>query len=104
MPPPIPSEAQPESVHCIDGPLNIYSVTHEHLRLLDYIENTDTLRIDLSGVSECDAAGLQLLCSLYNSAKLLQRNLQFINYPDELRSIAQLAGLPEQLLTTTASP
>jgi len=46
-----------------EGAISIYETASLREELLSYLEENNELILDLSGVSECDTAGIQLLCS-----------------------------------------
>lgn len=52
----------------IDGEFNIYTVADWRTRLLEVLAGGDDVHLDLSGVSEIDSAGLQLLIAARNQA------------------------------------
>lgn len=52
----------------IDGEFNIYTVADWRVRLLEVLAPGGDVHLDLSGVSEIDSAGLQLLIAAHNQA------------------------------------
>lgn len=52
----------------IDGPLTIYQVGEIQERMIAALENNNGIELDLQNITECDMAGVQLLCSLKKSA------------------------------------
>jgi ABC-type transporter Mla MlaB component len=58
------------------------------------LEQSATVEVDLSGVEDCDAAGLQLLCSLHRTAAELGRKLELQSPAPAVESAANLIGLP----------
>lgn len=53
----------------VAGPFTIYEATRYHGELLSCFENKRGVEVDLSEVSDCDAAGIQLLISAGKTAK-----------------------------------
>lgn len=90
-----PKEAGCPVVHRIEGPLTIYTVAEEHRRLLGLFPSGAPLRLDLDSLTECDGAGLQLLCSLQRSADKAARPLAWGRLPACVLQSARLAGLPD---------
>lgn len=52
----------------IGGPANISTVGAVHRQLVAAFQQADRVTIDLSGLTEIDAAGLQLFCSSHRSS------------------------------------
>ncbi len=90
-----PKEAGSPVVHRIEGPLTIYTVAEEHRRLLALFPSGAALRLELEAVTECDGAGLQLLCSLQRSAAKAGRTVSWGLLPACVLHSARLAGLPD---------
>jgi ABC-type transporter Mla MlaB component len=44
-------------------------------------------RIDLTGMTECDGAGLQMLLSLARAAKIAETHLELLNVPNEINAM-----------------
>lgn len=47
----------------LDSSLTIYAVDELKRKLISLLKDYDLLELDVQDVSECDTAGLQLLCS-----------------------------------------
>ena len=56
----------------IEGPLSIYEVSKLKDELISCLETLDEIVLDLSGVTDCDIAGVQLLCAVRKTVD--QRN------------------------------
>jgi anti-sigma B factor antagonist len=69
----------------IDGEVTIYSVAEVKAGLAALLPAPGTLEIDLSGVTEMDTAGLQLLLM---AKRLDGPNVRFVNHSDAV--LAQL--------------
>lgn len=65
------------AVIAVAGPLTLFTVRSERERLLSVLRKHKSLVIKLSQVSECDTAGVQLLCSCVKSAKSSGVDLRF---------------------------
>ncbi|WP_295402369.1 STAS domain-containing protein [uncultured Thiocystis sp.] len=55
------TKSAPDSVLALEGELTIYTVTQTLARLRDSLKEHGSCELDLSGVTEIDSAGLQLL-------------------------------------------
>jgi phospholipid transport system transporter-binding protein len=70
---------------------NAVALREEGLRL--FTENETTL--DLSGVTEVDSTAVSLLFEWRRAALAAQRNIRYVNLPDNLKSLAELYGVSE---------
>lgn len=59
----------------IDNEMTIYTALEQKNALSQYLNNHKEIQLELSGVTEIDSAGLQLLLFLKQEAE--QRNIQF---------------------------
>lgn len=81
--------------HCclaIDGELTIYSVAELKAGFAGLAPSCAEIEIDLSGVTDIDTAGLQLMLM---AKRIEGRNVRFINHSEvvlELLEISNLAG------------
>jgi phospholipid transport system transporter-binding protein len=81
----------------LDGPLtleNIVAVLEAAKRALPPVPQ---LTIDLAGVTEVDSSAVSLLLEWRRAALREKRKLEFVNLPDNLKSLAQLYGVSELL-------
>ena len=60
----------------IEGPLSIYEVTTLKDELISCLETFDEIVIDLSGVTDCDIAGVQLLCAVRKTVDKRNQNIR----------------------------
>jgi phospholipid transport system transporter-binding protein len=60
-------------------------------------ENSPDLQLDLSGVTRSDSSGVAMLVGWLRQARERQRELKFINTPDQMTAIIRVSGL-EQVL------
>ncbi len=61
----------------LQGPLTIEHIQNTHTAIQEALSGSDTIRLDLSGVTRLDVTGLQLLCALNRTldAKSVQLNV-----------------------------
>ena len=73
---------------CITGELTIYQVAAIKQQLAQALEQShhdlEPVQIDLSGVTECDGAGLQLLLATANSMVGTETHLSLCQVPESL--------------------
>lgn len=75
----------------IDGTLTIYDAIAGKQSLLDALSAVNQLEIDLSGVTEIDTAGVQLLVMLKRTAASAEKNVQLVAHsPASLDVLDQL--------------
>ncbi|MFI3187279.1 MAG: STAS domain-containing protein [Methylococcaceae bacterium] len=77
----------------IDGELTIYTATELKEKLLAGLLLTEELELDLSGVCEVDAAGLQLLVMIKQEAVVLGKVLHFTAHSPVVVELLDLSGL-----------
>lgn len=77
----------------IDGELTVYEAAEFRDALLESIISADTLQIDLSGVSECDTAGIQILCSARVTADAEKKTLVLTGISEPVRHALETGGL-----------
>jgi phospholipid transport system transporter-binding protein len=73
----------------IIGPLTVDTVTALWRQGLSTMPLGQIENLDLSQVTQSDSAGLALLLEWTNLAKKAGKNLQFVNFPPQLTSIAK---------------
>ena len=61
-----------------------------------------TIRVDLSGVTRSDSAGLALLVEWLREAERRYKAITFVNMPAQMQSIARVCGLDEMLSCSSA--
>lgn len=64
--------------------------------------DTQVIKVDLSGVTETDSAGLALLIEWVNWARQRRREIRFFDIPRQIRAIAKISEV-EDLLQAGAS-
>jgi len=77
----------------IDGELTIYTALELKNTLLTGLSAHQELELDLSGVGEIDAAGLQLLVMIKQQAALLNKILRFTGHSPVVVDLLDLSGL-----------
>ena len=80
----------------VDGEFNIYRAAELKTQLLEALVSDTELDLDLSGVSELDSAGLQLLLLLKRCALEQQRSLRFVNHSPAVVEVLDLTNLAQQ--------
>ena len=83
----------------VQGELNFDSVAELWETTEALFADTPLLRIDLSGVSRSNSAGVALLVQWLSQARHHQRELLFIDIPAQMRAIIRVVDL-ETLLPT----
>ena len=80
----------------LTGPVTMHNVTavlEESRRLF----NGTRVVVDLAGVTELDSAAVSLLLEWRRGASAAKREIEFVNIPDNLKSLADLYGVSELL-------
>jgi len=80
-----------------DGDLNIYSAAQCLAQLRHIVEANASIVLDLSGVSEIDTAGVQLLLQARLACKARGLGLQFVAPSPAVQDIARLLRLHDEL-------
>ena len=75
----------------VSGDLNVESVTSVFQRQVEFDPTRN--RVDLAEIDTCDSSGLALLVHWYAQAEKAGTSIEFVNVPQKLREIADLAGL-----------
>jgi len=77
----------------IEDELTIYTVLALKETLLTALLTTDEVELDLSGVSEIDGAGLQLLAMIKQESVALGKVLHFTGHSPVVVELLDLSGL-----------
>lgn len=77
----------------IEGEMTIYRAADLKLELLEALRKTPVLEIDLSGVTELDTAGLQVLMLAKQTAVADQRELRLLQHSPAVMEILQMLDL-----------
>lgn len=86
------SENAPKVLH-IQGELTIYQVVELKEILLTALAEPPPLDVDLSGVTEMDTAGVQLLMLVKKTAQATQHELRFMAYSPAVTQVFELLDL-----------
>ena len=81
----------------VAGPItmgNVTKVLEESARLFE----APHVVVDLSGVTEVDSSAVSLLLEWRRQARGGNRRIEYVNLPDNLRSLADLYGVSDLLL------
>ena len=81
----------------IEGELSIFTAAALRQRLLDAIGAAGEVDVDLSGVSEIDSAGLQLMVAAAREAAARGAGLRFTGHSAAVVDILELCDLTSQL-------
>ena len=84
---------QQNSRFVIEGELAIYTVLEWKDKLLKGLSTSEELELDLSGVGEFDAAGLQLLVMIKQEATILGKFLKITGHSPVVVELLDLSGL-----------
>jgi anti-anti-sigma factor len=85
--------AAPAAMLRIDGELSIYRAAELKTALLAPLQQGTTLDVDLSGVTELDTAGVQLLMLAKNTAQQQGGNLRLSGHSAAVVDVFELLGL-----------
>lgn len=91
--PSVKNKKQPPGPLAITGELTIYTALELKDTLLAGLSAGDELELDLSGVGEIDAAGLQLLVMIKKQAADLGKVLRITGHSPVVLALLNLSGL-----------
>ena len=77
----------------IEGEMTIYRAADLKVTVLEALRKTKVLEIDLSGITELDTAGLQVLMLAKNTAAADQRELRLVNHSPAVVEIVEMLNL-----------
>jgi anti-anti-sigma factor len=80
----------------IEGELTVFTVHALKERLLAALSQSSTLQIDLSGVSEVDGAGIQLLLAAKREAQQRDGSVSLIAPPPQVLEALALVDLAHE--------
>ncbi|MFP4349722.1 MAG: STAS domain-containing protein [Thermodesulfobacteriota bacterium] len=81
-----------------EGPLTIYEVGALHQAFASGFKDRRGLLLDLNGVTECDTAGVQLLCSARKTAEEKDASFEVIGIAHAVLKALNACGLvPEKV-------
>ena len=82
----------------IEGSLSIYEANDLKDELLACLDTGTAVEVELSNVTDCDPAGLQLLVSARKTAQSAQKTLHIRNAPEHVLDLLQIAGIRQEEL------
>lgn len=77
----------------VDGELTIYRAADLKVTVLEALRKSRVLEVDLSGVTELDTAGLQVLMLAKNTAAADKRELRLLNHSPAVVEIVEMLNL-----------
>lgn len=77
----------------IEGEMTIYRAADLKAEVLEALRKTPVLEIDLSGVTELDTAGLQVLMLAKQTAAADQRELRLLRHSPAVMEILEMLDL-----------
>src|SRR5262245_20959061 len=80
----------------LEGELTIYRATELRTEIQTALANATAVEIDLSGVTEIDSAGIQLLIAAQKTAAASQRELLLVQPSAPVQGVFQLFNLAAQ--------
>lgn len=87
------AEAEQIASWCPQGEITIYSAMENKANLLELLQVSDAVTIDLSKVCEIDTAGLQLLILAKREAEQAGKKLQLSGHSDAVLDAFELCNL-----------
>lgn len=81
----------------VDGELTIMTVSEQNQRLQALLTGDTAVSVDLSGVTEVDTAGLQVLLLARQEAERIGVPLRFHSPSDPVRAVLDLTGLTDEV-------
>ena len=78
--------------YTVDGPLNIYSITEHHQQVLQKRDTAQDYELNLAGVNEIDATGVQWLLWIEREQRNNQRHLILHNPSQAIQGALQQCG------------
>ncbi|QFY42369.1 STAS domain-containing protein [Candidatus Methylospira mobilis] len=77
----------------LEGEMTIYTAAELKARLLKALEENEALEVDLSGVSELDSAGLQLMVLLKREAGDQGKSVRFADHSQAVLDVLDLTDV-----------
>ncbi len=77
----------------LDGEMTIYRAADLKVAVLEALRKTQVLEVDLSGVTELDTAGLQVLMLAKQTAAAEQRELRLLQHSPAVVEIFEMLDL-----------
>ena len=77
----------------VEKKLTIYEVTEIQKKILALLDSGSHLQMDLSQVTECDTAGIQLLCSILRTARKKGEAITIPAFSSAIQGTARIIGI-----------
>jgi len=87
------ADAPAVSHFAIEGEMTIYRAADVKTQLLDALRKTQVLEVNLSGITELDTAGLQVLMLAKQTAAADKRELRLLQHSPAVVEIFQMLDL-----------
>ena len=81
----------------IRGTFGFTTVTAILERSRQLFDDVAVIKVDFSGVSDADSAGLALLLKWVSWARSARREMRFFDIPSQIRAVAQISEVDEML-------
>jgi anti-sigma B factor antagonist len=81
----------------LSGELTIYDATELKGLLLDKLNSGSGLSIDLSGVTDLDCAGIQVMLLLHREAKNASKPLKWLKHSEAVNKVLEFLNLGSTL-------
>ena len=81
----------------LKGKVNFETVSEILADSKDLFAEYSVIKVDLSGVTASDSAGLALLLEWINWAKHYVREIRYFNVPEQIRAIAEISEVDDML-------
>jgi anti-sigma B factor antagonist len=89
----------------IEGSLSIYKAVDLRNAFLACLQKDTVIECDMSGVTDCDAAGLQILFAAHKTANQMKRSLYFNEVPQVvLETLSDLGLRADKLMAVARDP
>jgi len=85
--------SSPSVLISIDGEMSVFTIRDIATRLLEPLSNGVGMEIDLTGVTEIDSAGLQLMIAVKKMASDHELPLRFVGHSSSVIRILDLCDL-----------
>jgi ABC-type transporter Mla MlaB component len=77
----------------IEGSLSINEALEVHKQIIQAFEGADDISFELTGVTDCDTAGVQLIFSILKSVEESGKNISIPDFPKAVQDAAGRIGL-----------
>lgn len=81
----------------LNGEMSIYHAAEQKTLLIDALAGSEGLELDLSGVTEMDTAGLQLLVLLKREARCQGKDVVLLAHSQAVREVIDFCNMSAEL-------